>query len=318
MKFAHMRGKSASDLRERLMHRPALTLVELLVVLAIIGGLCALLLPAVQAAREAGRRAHCSSNLRQVSLAMHAYEGINRVLPSTAQNNYSFHVSLLPHLEQTSLFGQFDFSLNGMEYHGPLLYQRVPVFECPSDDSRKQVPKFPAVTNYHGNWGTGNLMYGNNGIFSYHDDRPGFVLFLPLRFITDGLSHTAMLSEAVASDDSSHRLRVFWEGPLTEIAQFEQFVSACREAPRQSARRKTIARGRPWLECGMNWTIYNHVLTPNQPSCSYGPSISGGAFTSGSFHGRSVNVAMADGSIRNIDDGIELEVWRAVGSRAGD
>ena len=209
-----------------------LTLMELLVALAVVALLIALLLPAVQAAREAGRRTHCSSNLRQVAFAMHAYEGINRVFPSTAQNNYSFHVALLPHLEQKALFQEFNFSLNGMEYRGPLLYRRIQIFECPSDDSRTRVPKFAAAANYHGNWGTGNVVYGNNGIFSYHDDRPGFVRFLPLNAITDGLSQTAMLAEVLASDDSSHRLRVLWHAPRSGPSHFEQFVAACREVPR--------------------------------------------------------------------------------------
>jgi prepilin-type N-terminal cleavage/methylation domain-containing protein/prepilin-type processing-associated H-X9-DG protein len=300
--------------------RRALTLLELLATVAIVGILIALLLPAVQGAREAGRRTQCSSNIRQVAMALHSYESAHGVLPNTAPNNYSFHVVLLPYLEQKALYEAFDFQLNGMDYKGPLEYRRLTLFECPSDGSRSLVPRLPAVTNYHGNWGSGNLTYGNNGIFSYHDDRPGFVRYLPLRAITDGLSQTALLAEVLASDDSSHRLRYFWKTSIfPQPGQINKFAAACRGAPGTDGQpsMNRIARGRPWLECGFTWTIYNHILTPNQPSCSNGPSIAMGAFTSSSFHPAIVNVAMADGSVQAVGEGIDVSAWRAIGSRDG-
>ena len=79
-----------------------------------------------------------------------------------------------------------------------------------------------------------------------------------------------------------------------------------------------MSRGRPWLESGMSWAIYNHILTPNQASCSNGNSFASGALTSTSFHDASVNVAMADGSVQSVRDSIDITVWRALGSRAGD
>lgn len=300
------------------MKRGAFSLVELLVVLAIICVVIALSLPAVQYARESGRRTQCVSNIRQLALALHQYEAAHRALPHFAQNNYSFHVTLLPFLEQKALHQKFDYSLNAMTYRGPLLYQRLSVFECPTDASCSRVPQFPAVTNYHGNWGTGNFRYGNNGIFSYHDDKPGFVRYLPFSAITDGLSETAMLAEVLASDNSSHALRTFWSVPRSD--DFANFADACQKAPGTSPPLKTqkMPRGRPWLEGGMNWTIYNHILTPNQGSCSYGRSVASGAFTSSSFHGAFVNLAMADGSIRGVSDSVDITAWRALGSRAGD
>src|SRR4051812_14386654 len=98
------------------MKRSAFSLVELLVVLAIIGVVIALLLPAVQYARESGRRTQCASNIRQLALSIHQYEAAHRVLPAIAQNNYSFHVALLPHIEQKALYQRFDFSVNAMDY----------------------------------------------------------------------------------------------------------------------------------------------------------------------------------------------------------
>ena len=295
-----------------------LTLIELLAVLAIIGVLIALLFPAVQSAREAARRTQCSSNLRQVALAMHAYEGVHRVLPNTASNNYSFHVTLLPYLEQQALWQQFNFALNAMEYQGPLCYHRLPVYECPSDASCSAAPRLMAVTNYHGNWGTGNQKYGNNGIFSYHDDKPGYVPFLPLAAITDGLSQTALLAEVVATDGSTRGRRALWA--TLAYMEFDDFTVYCQNAPFQSPPLSTSGmwRGRPWLYLGVNWNIYNHILPPNQASCSNGAVNADGAYTSGSFHPGSVSVAMADGSVQNMNDALDITAWRAIGSRAGD
>jgi type II secretory pathway pseudopilin PulG len=300
--------------------RVALTLIELLAALAIIGVLIALLLPAVQAARESVRRTQCSSNIRQVAIALHQYESTHRVLPSFAFQNYSFHVALLPHLDQQALYDQFDFSINALDYdEGPLEYTRMPVFECPSDGSGMQPPTLPAPTNYHGNWGTGTNWYGNNGVFSYRDDHPGFIAFLPLSAIKDGLSQTAMLGEVLASDGSDHRLRVLWETPeLVAPDQLDEFTTACRGTPEASNSTFTrFPRGRAWIDGGAGWTLYNHLLSPNEPSCSNGPFIVRGALTSSSFHAAGVNVARADGSVQHVSSTIDVTTWRSLGSRAG-
>jgi prepilin-type N-terminal cleavage/methylation domain-containing protein len=297
-----------------------LSLIEVLAVAAIIGVLIALLLPAVQSAREAARRTQCASHLRQLGLALHAYEAAYRVLPQFAQNNYSFHVALLPFLEQQALYDDFDLSLNAMDYRGPRVTFRVAVFECPSDASRTRVPFLPAATHYHGNWGTGALRYGNNGIFSYDNFHPRYVQCLPFSAITDGLSQTTMLAEVIASDDTLHSRSILWSVPPVRPEQFEQFEVTCRQAPSVSSRQpfQRISRGRPWLESGMNWNIYNHILTPNQPSCSNGRSLLTGAYSSSSFHGSAVTTAMADGSVQIVSESIDLGVWRQRGSRAGD
>src|SRR5436305_2963878 len=98
--------------------RRGFTLIELLVVIAIIAVLISLLLPAVQSAREAARRAQCINNLKQIGLAINNYESTNTALPPTSvyarvgfYQNQSYHVRILPFMEQQPLYNNVNFSM---------------------------------------------------------------------------------------------------------------------------------------------------------------------------------------------------------------
>lgn len=123
----------------------AFTLVELLVVITIIGILLALLLPAVQAARAAARRMHCTNNMKQVGLAIHMYEHVNKVLPPAKtfysehnrnKTNHNILSFLLPFLEQTQIYEKFDFTKH---WSNPANYDAVrntiAIFLCPDTES---------------------------------------------------------------------------------------------------------------------------------------------------------------------------------------
>ena len=136
------------------------TLVELLVVIAIIGILVALLLPAIQAAREAARRTQCTNNLKQLALAMHNYSDTHRCIPPgvLAQKpfpyrNASWLARLMPHIEQTAAYDQFTF--NETDWTGQDAADRnawikaelrVPTFNCPSCPLNGRGWKAPAAT----------------------------------------------------------------------------------------------------------------------------------------------------------------------------
>jgi prepilin-type N-terminal cleavage/methylation domain-containing protein/prepilin-type processing-associated H-X9-DG protein len=136
-------------------HR-AFTLVELLVVIAIIGILIALLLPAVQAAREAARRSQCVNNLKQVGLAVHQYHDTYKKLPPAGETNFqlSWHVYILPYIEEAGLYDQFDLTTiitTGDKYLIPkrneLAMNRIDTYLCPSSPIDRMMINAPHNSN---------------------------------------------------------------------------------------------------------------------------------------------------------------------------
>jgi prepilin-type N-terminal cleavage/methylation domain-containing protein len=191
--------------------RNAFTLVELLVVIAIIGVLVALLLPAVQSAREAARRTQCSNNIRQIVLAIHNLNDSLRTLPPTCspcadpasagcftpdtspfgKHNYTAYHFIFPYMEQKNLADQF--LITG--YAGGKYPAVIKSLICPSDITNKQGK---CLTIYGGanNWGISN--YGvNNYVFGDPPNQRTYSMdkIEMSRVVPDGLSQTIFLAE---------------------------------------------------------------------------------------------------------------------------
>ncbi|QDU56654.1 DUF1559 domain-containing protein [Aeoliella mucimassa] len=142
------------------------TLVELLVVIAIIGILVALLLPAVQAAREAARRSQCSNNLKQIGLAALNYESTKQRYPAGSithslaiENPYygTWTVSLLPYMELTALHDQWDETVHLSHENNRVLRESlVSSFACPSDINTTQIAKPESGPGYQLDWAPGS------------------------------------------------------------------------------------------------------------------------------------------------------------------
>lgn len=114
--------------------RCAFTLVELLVVIAIIGVLVALLLPAVQAARESARRSQCANNLKQLGLTVHHFEDSHKTLPSSRMGpqHATWFVQIMPFMEQNVLYSQWDVTKSYYLQQPAARMTQVPEFYCPS------------------------------------------------------------------------------------------------------------------------------------------------------------------------------------------
>ena len=222
------------------------TLVELLVVIATIGVLIALLLPAVQTAREAARRMQCSSHQRQIGLALHQYHDVYQSFPPggitlgpccDTPSYTSWTISLLPFLEQQALFQRYDSnSFNEDPINDPIRKQHVAVYSCPSDLRTKTLLKPEsgpgiALEYMPGSYrGMGGKSDGSNwwdsmqpaspapgkpqplprewmGLFHVID---GLTLTQPETFIsvTDGTSNTLAVGEY--STRTFPRRRTFW------------------------------------------------------------------------------------------------------------
>ena len=179
------------------------TLIELLVVVAILGILIALLLPAIQAVREAARRVSCSSNLRQLGFAVSMYEETYHAYPP-ARWFYWHHwpVHVLQFVEQDTLYGQYDFKKSyDSSVNRPVSESTVPLFLCPSAPGDRE-----AGLDYEAIPTLGDIkQFYEVGIVSERKDWTGIMQFIdkPIshRMVTDGLSNTMMLFEMAGRPD---------------------------------------------------------------------------------------------------------------------
>lgn len=188
--------------------RPAFTLVEVLVVLAIVGMAAALLLPAVQAAREASRRAQCAGRLRQVGLALAQYESLRGVFPAafTRRPDHNVLTFLLPHLEQQAVYDRFDLGSDWSAAANRAAREvDLPVFLCPTaPGGRRYVSDFAAGTLItSGVWSplvaTGRIQQRTDwtNLFSATAGR-----CTPAAEVRDGLSQSFMLFECAGRPQS--------------------------------------------------------------------------------------------------------------------
>jgi prepilin-type N-terminal cleavage/methylation domain-containing protein/prepilin-type processing-associated H-X9-DG protein len=308
----------------RQQNRPAFTLVELLVVIAIIGVLVALLLPAVQSAREASRRMQCTSQVKQWVLAMHNYNDTNLVLPygpreAPSTNRHSWVPELWPYIEQQNLYNQYNFAIGfylppnttaQSTLTGPT-GQRVKIYYCPSDryGAMQTSPGdlyWRAKGNYQLNWGQLQIP---DPVYSLANPAKAWAPFgyldykshnLPrltrLAEIVDGTSNTMLLSESLTTrdGDKDHRGDMLNDGEV--CAYYMTIQSPNSPAPDVELSGFCVSRPEIQMPCT---TAPNHYRAAR------------------SRHPNGVNVGFGDGSVRFVTNNIPLAVWQAVGTMNG-
>ncbi|WP_254510804.1 DUF1559 domain-containing protein [Anatilimnocola floriformis] len=291
------------------------TLVELLVVIAIIGVLVALLLPAVQAAREAARRTQCANNLKQLGLAVHNYHDTWNYLPISisygreggttlaAVNGKGWITSILPQMEQMPLYQKFEPFFNGDFGSGgglnhpdcrELLKTRLKAIQCPTDpNATKYVtgqPQFSGIeitgTNYKGVLGDHKL--NNTSIHpspnpDCHNTKGCNGLFyrndylepMGLKSITDGTANTLMIGE---------------------------------DLPTQNVHSGAFNANGDWAVCHAPPNYF-----PKPPTPTDWPNV----ISFRSLHPGGLQFTLGDASVRFIQQNINYDLWRALSTRAG-
>jgi prepilin-type N-terminal cleavage/methylation domain-containing protein/prepilin-type processing-associated H-X9-DG protein len=326
--------------------RGGFTLIELVVVISVLALLIGLTLPAVQAALEASRRARCLNNLRQVGLALNNYISAYQVFPNANQgwiqpdrySCFSVYVAILPELEQGVLFNAVNFMrpslvdlLQGTSdpamqpniANATVAQTTLGVLLCPSDPPSGGTAW--AGANYRVNMGT-LLPPKPSGTAPEESINGAFTIDMrynsPANF-TDGLSSTAACSEKLRGSlgrafDRSAGYRQNWSAAYTTA---EELMTACAS---ESTVRFQNDAGNLWFHPYYRFTQYNHVARPNSaiPDCTgtwnnEDPAYGNGMFTARSDHPGGVNVLFADGRVRFFNSGVDLAVWRAIGTRNG-
>lgn len=313
------------------------TLVELLVVIAIIGILVALLLPAVQAAREAARRMSCSNNLRQMALATHNFENTYMRLPSvgmnggdatiTSQNAFSVQAHILPFVEAANLQTLIDFKQPLMQGSGgsqsinPLQQNAaktvVKIYLCPSDSFTPTYKSSNSAewagNSYMINSGTGLPNWGFD-----KTDLDGLLWYgstLGFGDVRDGTSNTLLYSEAIRGND----VTTSGANPVERNRQHVSFgggPQALSDSKCAAPTRWGGSRGSSWIWGREFNSAFNTYYTPNSktPDCAENGR---GWFAARSFHPGGVSYSALDGSTHFASDSVNLLVWRALSTRNG-
>ena len=334
--------------------RKGFTLVELLVVIAIIGILVSLLLPAVQAAREAARRMQCGNNLKQLALAVHNYESSSQRFPSmqsgtgTVVNLYQRYAmsgfyQTLPYCEQAPLYERLK-QLDREPWNGNALYRtRISYLECPSDTGAtdpSSAGRTRTLTSYAfcsgDNYSMGQVLQGsteersnaglanqklaikNRGIFG----RSSYTTFGE---ISDGTSNTVLLGERsrphAVNSKGAAALIAGQPGSFSPLSCKVQFTGQ-RYVNEALIFRSDTHPGYRGMAGNPFFSAVTTILAPNSAVCVIGsgsvsPHWFGGLWTATSEHPGGVQIALADGSVRFISDSIDTGNQAAIAPAAG-
>lgn len=326
--------------------RRAFTLVELLVVIAIIGVLVALLLPAVQQAREAARRMQCSNHMKQMILATHNYHDTFNAFPVSwhRSSEWSAQARILPFLEQSAIEAHIQYDIHYYQYrsvgdfsdilgpHTSLAGTRVGIFMCPSEinDRPRDIfnngrPDYYPL-NYAVNQGTWFVFDGTQG---------GNGAFTPMNntrmadFI-DGTSNTMAFAEVKAYTPYERDQKIFSSSDIQPLPGVEAVANHL-----QSSGSLLETGHTEWCDGLVHQSGMTAFFPPNTEFLIDGRRVGAdftnnrerfdghdtnpgvAAITARSYHPGVVNVSFMDGSVTRVSDTVDLLVYRGLATRNG-
>ncbi|MCL2624321.1 MAG: DUF1559 domain-containing protein, partial [Planctomycetaceae bacterium] len=308
------------------------------------GILIALLLPAVQAAREAARRMQCTNNLKQISLALHTYHDATRGFPASTGFSYAGgvfplkdtedmhplfgpHVALLPYIEQGAVFERFTAACQQYQAAPPgvaladsdWMRARISAFSCPSGTQRMnglgdiagigQVSSNSyafSMGDYPG--GTHIQVRNSRGAFGGHKQ------FRTMGSFVDGTSNTIVFCESVVGDMNANRVKgnISFTGDSGQNAMTPtQCLATMNPDKKTLAYIQKYARGEAWFLGIPAINAFLTVLPPNSPNCANQQDTTGtimewfaGIYSASGYHTGGVNVGLGDGSVTFVSDTI--------------
>lgn len=315
------------------MARRGITLIEVCVVIAIIGLLAVIILPAVQMTRELSRRMECLSHLRQIGVAVNNYHSTYNRFPPIGTDTHNLSRSiwgiLLSDLGLTDLAAYERYFTETSDIPRPLneapeIKYPAALMKCPSDSCRITFGSNYAVNT----WGSGGRYFPENmnemmgvigGEVSYSS-------------ITDGASNTTLAGEFLRgtgdpytylgirpADTSRPKSIIFNLIPgATTNEEVDELRIRCRNSDAATDPIISDTRGQFWIGGSQHDYVFSHFDTPNQLSCQDLDTRRAAILGTASQHAGGVNVVFADGSARFINDDIDLGIWRALGTRSGN
>jgi type II secretory pathway pseudopilin PulG len=309
------------------------------VVIAIIGVLIALLLPAVQAAREAARRMQCSNNLKQVVLAMHNYHDTQQSFPWGARANSfgTWAIQIFAFIEKNQIAEQYDWNVGAVSGTNATLFSSlvIPAYTCPSDGNQNQCSVAPLFRehNYVVCMGRDVVFYPGNRREHYLN------CLMPEEDISKESPYHAMFTASCYPTGTTtipaYPLTTTFEDVIdgtSNTVAISETVQGVRESNSKPDYRGILWQG---VCCFFNTnlapnTMFPDISNPGSGTAYYDKHPLDGMVTASgsgyegyikyaarSWHVGGVNAGLADGSVRFVQDQINLSIWRAVGSTNG-
>jgi hypothetical protein len=314
--------------------------------------LVALLLPAVQAARESARRSTCTNQTKQIALAIVQYHDAHKRFPPMATgpesttHQLSWAIHLLPYMEQLSMFQQINWLAPAAVNSNYAPYQlEVPAYLCPSspfpdkygnNNGRKSYRVCLGTTVFTFDLNNAGTAQETNGLFAFNKSHT-------IAECLDGTSRTLLISEIAMGPSYPQAFDIIGNfaenisGPTMNTYQVpsqynsgytvcmatagpdgKSYVAGTATCPSLNAFNKDCYPGNRWQDGRPFYSGFNSIIPPNGPSCNNDASNDGyGIYTASSRHPTGVVVGMADGSTHFIQQTIDILAWQSLGTRSG-